>query len=476
MQVPSSRTFRVAVVAVVVLALGSCENSGIDGSSGGVACGSGECKLTASDAQSDTGFGLSVAIQDDYVAVGASTTNDNGTASGSVYVYRRDGSEWEEVQKIVPDDGGPGDRFGSSVAIDGDILAIAAETDDEAADNAGSVYVYRLVGEEWVLEQKLLASPNATFFPMAGAAGESFGASISISSDAALGAVIAIGASGADNGDGANSGLAYVFRFNDGTLMWDQEAILAPLFDSAVGDFFGYSVSVDDLTIAVGSPYEDDTLEDSGAVYVYVFNGTHWGLPAFPDVGFQTQKIKALRDPLACEPPGLKSENAIGKDDAFGKTVSLDNGILAIGADDADNLVKNAACGFVTPAGGKNSGKVYFFEETAPASGVWNFDERIIANDFADQALFGRSVALDGDTIAIGARGVNDAGALSGAAYIFKNGGGVWAQDRKINASDAEPFDYFGETVGLSGDNAVIGAFGDDDSGPNSGAAYTYEL
>ena len=475
MQVLSSRTFPVVVVALAVLALGACENSGNDGSSGGVACGSGECKLAASDAKFDTGFGLSVAIQDDYVAVGASTTTDNGIASGSVYVYRRDGSEWEEVQKILPDDGGPGDRFGSSVAIDGDIMAIGAETDDDANDNAGSVYVYRLVGEEWVFEQKLLAIAHATF-PLAGAAGASFGASVAVSSDAPTGAVIAIGASGADNGEGAGSGLAYVFRFNDGTLMWDQDAILAPLFDATVGDFFGYSVSVDGPTVAVGSPYEDLDAENSGAVYIYVFNGTHWGLPGQPDVGFRRQKIKALRHPLACEPPGLKTDEAVRRDDAFGKSISIDDGILAIGADNSENRVKNAACGFVTPAKGNNSGKVYFYEETFPASGVWNFDESIIANDFADQAFLGRSVALNGDTIAIGARGVNDAGPLSGAAYIFKNEGGVWAQDQKIKASDAEPFDYFGESVGLSVDSAVIGAFGDNDSGPSSGAAYTYEL
>lgn len=457
MQVPNSRTFRVAAVAVAVLALGSCKNSG-NGSSGGATCGSGECKLTASDSQFEAAFGLSVTIEGDNVVVGSSTNDVNGVGSGAAYAYRLDGSTWEEFQKIVPDDGAPGDRFGAAVSMDGDILVISAVNDDDAADNAGSVYVYRLVDDEWELEQKLVASD--------GVAGDSFGNSVSVSSDAALGAVIAIGAFNDDGGGGASSGTVYTFRFNGGTLMWDEEDTIEPV-DSGLGDFFGVSVAIDDDTIAIGSPFDDDIQRDSGAVYMFSFNGASWILD---------QKIKALRQPLGCETPGLKTSDAVRRNDFFGISVALDNGIVVIGADGSEIRVQNAACGFITIAGGNRAGKVYVFEESAPGSGLWNFDEDVIALDFNNQHIFGRSVAIDGDTIVVGARGVNDAGALSGGAYVFINDAGDWVQDEKLNASDAQPFDLFGESVDVSGDNAVIGAYGDDDNGPLSGAAYTYEL
>merc|ERR1719152_688729 len=100
-----------------------------------------------------------------------------------------------------------------------------------------------------------------------------------------------------------------------------------------------------------------------------------------------------------------------------------------------------------------------------------------MASDAAASDYFGRSVAIDGNTIVVGADGDDDAGSKSGSAYVFRtsDSGASYDQVAKLTAADAAASDYFGVSVAIAGGTIVVGAYGDDDAGPLSGSAYVFE-
>ena len=265
-------------------------------------------------------------------------------------------------------------------------------------------------------QYKLLASD--------GAWGDHFGGSVSISGDTAV-----IGAD--DDGDhGGYSGSAYVFvRNGDG---WtEQQKLLAS--DGAVSDYFGQSVAVSGDTVVIGADSDDNGF-NSGSAYVFVRDGGVW-----------TEQDKLLA-----------SDGA--EWDAFGSTVSISGNTVVIGAvfdSDSDN----------------ESGSAYVFVRDG---GVWTEQQKLLASDGAAFDRFGRSVAISGDTVVIGADGDDDNGSRSGSAYVFVRSNGVWTEQDKFLASDGTVDDYFGRSIAISGETAVIGAWGDDTQGSRAGAAYVF--
>ena len=102
-----------------------------------------------------------------------------GSNSGSVYVFvRQDDGTWEEVQKITPADGEADDWFGSRVAISGDIAVIGAILDDDNGSDSGSGYVYTKIDGKWI--------ENVKIVPENGEGGDWFGISVAISGSTAL--------------------------------------------------------------------------------------------------------------------------------------------------------------------------------------------------------------------------------------------------------------------------------------------------
>jgi hypothetical protein len=104
----------------------------------------------------------------------------------------------------------------------------------------------------------------------------------------------------------------------------------------------------------------------------------------------------------------------------------------------------------------------------------WTEIQKLIANDGAAQNNFGFSVSFSGDTALIGAYGDDDNGALSGSAYVFTRSGTTWIQQAKLKASDGATWDWFGHSVSLDGNTALIGAHLDDDNGDSSGSVYVF--
>jgi len=140
----------------------------------------------------------------------------------------------------------------------------------------------------------------------------------------------------------------------------------------------------------------------------------------------------------------------------FGYTVSLDGDTALIGAPTRYST---------------DTGSAYVFTR---ATGTWTQQAKLLASDGVTGDDFGRSVSLSGDTALIGAYYDDDNGEHSGSAYVFTRTGTTWTQQAKLLASDGAADDWFGESVALDGDTALIGAYGDDNNGPGYGSAYVF--
>ena len=154
----------------------------------------------------------------------------------------------------------------------------------------------------------------------------------------------------------------------------------------------------------------------------------------------------------------LASDAAFGDQFGIGVAISGDYAIAgAFGNDD----------------GGGNSGSAYIFRRTG--TNTWDAGTKILASDDLGGDYFGFSVAIDGDYAIVGAYGNDDGGGNSGSAYIFRRTGtNTWDAGTKILASDAVSGDQFGVSVGIDGNTAVVGAYGNDDGGSASGSAYIF--
>ena len=215
-----------------------------------------QAKIKPSDGSMDDQFGISVSVSGDTAIVGANGDDDNGTDSGSAYVFTRTGSNWSQQAKIKPSDGSVGDQFGISVSVSGDTAIVGANFDDDNGEASGSAYIFTRSGSTWSQQAKLTHGD--------GDADDWFGYSVSVSE--AEDTVI-VGAF-RDDDNGESSGSAYIFTRTGSN--WSQQAKIKPS-DGAEFDNFGRSVSVSGETVIVGSYFDDDNGIDSGSAYVFEF-------------------------------------------------------------------------------------------------------------------------------------------------------------------------------------------------------------
>ena len=380
-------------------------------------------KLTASDAAEDDVYGLAVSISASVAVIGAHQDDDDGSDSGSAYVYRfdPDTSTWIEEQKLTASDGFANAEFGVSVSIHGDVIVIGSPQQAGNGISSGAAYVFRYNGMTWEEEMKLLPSDAAS--------GDAFGRGVFVSGDLAV-----VGAYLNDDA-GGSSGSAYVYRFDSRGGRWNEEAKLTAS-DGAAGDQFGLTVSIGGDLAVVGAHRDDDAGGSSGSAYVYRFDseGGRWN-----------------------EEAKLTASDADGGD-RFGISVSLSNDRIAIGARGNDDA-------------GNDTGSAYIFR--SEDGGIWIEEAKLTASDATAGDLFGRAVSLSLDTVVIGASGNEDAGNNSGSGYIFRRNDIEWFEEAKFTASDASDGNNFGFSVAVAGDSAVIGT-----RNPNgesqSGAAYVF--
>ena len=221
-----------------------------------------------------------------------------------------------------------------------------------------------------------------------------------------------------------NKGAAYVFSLEPGASQWHQEARLVPN-DGAEGDSFGFSVTIDGNTVAVGSPKHSHS-GDNGAVYIYTRNAV---------TNAWSKQGDTLLD--SCY---------------FGHSTAVSKNTLAIGST------------------GFGCSKVIIFDRIGDS---WNHTTDLIPADITDGGAFGATLALADNLLLIGAP-FDPLGKIAnrGSAYIYENSAGGWSFQQKLRAGlDGAAGDLFGTSVAISGSTAVVGAPVNNDG---KGAVYPF--
>lgn len=467
--------------------------------------------LKAAVAEERDYFGVATAVSGDTLVVGAFLEDSNAsgingdpsdnslTNSGGVYVFVRQGDTWVQQAYIKASNPDSDDRFGSAVALSGDTLVVGAFTEDSSAtgvngnqfDNSavdsGAAYVFQRSGTNWA-QQAYLKLSNTE-------GGEQFGGAVAISGDTiVVGAQQEWSRATGVNGDQSDNsapvaGAAYVFC-RTGT-NWAQQAYLKAS-NTGLGDRFGASVAVSGDTIAVGAILEDskakgvngdqldNSMTNSGAVYVFVRTGTNWAQQAY----------------LKASNPDSVVSGSFVYGDEFGTSLGLAGDTLVVGArNEASNAT--GVNGDQTNNSALTAGAAYVF---ARSGTNWTQQAYLKASNSHLNSYFGLSVAaLSEDRVLVGApfewsSGVGVDGnqthfdaALAGAAYLFTRDGTNWSQVAYLKASNTDPGDQFGAVAG-SGNLLLIGASREasnstgvngnqtDNSAYAAGAAYTFSL
>ncbi|MEO2049086.1 MAG: PQQ-binding-like beta-propeller repeat protein [Pirellulales bacterium] len=247
-----------------------------------------------------------------------------------------------------------------------------------------------------------------------------FGHSVAIDGTTAI--VSAYG----DNHAGTNSGSVYLFDVITG-----NELLKLTASDAAEGDQFGHGLDISGDRVIAGSYRNDDAGRDSGSAYL--FDAT---------TGEELFKLTA-------------SDAAAG--DWFGYWTAISGNIAVVGSRRADGV-------------GTNSGAVYLFDVT-----TGNELMKLTASDAKEGDEFGYAVDIEGNKLIVGTWGYNYTGGGPGSAYVFNVSTGN--ELFKLTPSDHGLGDEYGYAVGISGNTAIVGSFGDNaDSGSNSGSAYLFDL
>ncbi|ETR67294.1 MAG: alpha beta-propellor repeat-containing integrin [Candidatus Magnetoglobus multicellularis str. Araruama] len=117
-----------------------------------------QAKLTASDGEANDNFGWSVDISDDYAIIGAYADDDEGSASGSAYIFKRDDTTWSQWAKLTPGDGASNDNYGYNLSISDHYAIVGAKGNDDQGMSTGSAYLYERQGADWIFKVKLTSA------------------------------------------------------------------------------------------------------------------------------------------------------------------------------------------------------------------------------------------------------------------------------------------------------------------------------
>lgn len=410
--------------------------------------------------------------------------------SGAAYVFVRSNGIWAQQAYLKPSVTRHFQNFGYDVAIADDTIVVGSPEEssgatgvngnqsDTSAPAAGAAYVFVRNGETWSQQAYLKAASTNEL--------DRFGFSVAISGDTVLVGVRnedsnATGVNGnpADNSL-TQSGAAYLFVRDAGT--WTQQAYLKAS-NSGGGDEFGYDVAISGDTVVVGAHNErsnatgingnqnDDSFANAGAAYVFVRNGTTWSQQAY-----------------------VKASNTNAQD-AFAGGVAISGNTLVIGArfedsnatgvngNQADNSASGAGAAYVFVRNGTIWSQQAYLKasNTDPndrfGMSVTTWGDRIAVGAWERSSATG----VNGDQL-------DNSASNAGAVYLFERIGGAWSQQAYIKASNTQTSDLFGYTVGLTNDTLAVGAHGEessatgvngnqaDNGADNSGAVYLFSI
>lgn len=467
-----------------------------------------EAKLTSTDGKGFDWFGYSVSTNGTEVAIGAKYTDDNGSLSGSVYLYSRNGDDWTSTapNEIELTGYAQWDKFGDTVILSENELFVGAFEDDTAGYLKGAVYIYSKTGDIWdlnTLEESVLVLPDEEYTSI-GRFGEGIaysngnlitgapwvdilgnrsggiftyyqnGAStwvpgFEFSPDSALtkqneyeayGNVVAvsgnymiISAAGTDS-NLAPTGAVYVYRKNDsGTPLfssddtWELETTFAAPDQERIIDF-GQSVAIDGTTIIVSARLDDGT----GEIYIYERNGSDWvSIPPSMTALYSHVNSSIIWQTSPYHSPIFVKQSIAIQDDTI--VIGSRNGVTYPGY---QGVV------YVYTRNGAN------WADQIPTESV------LTASDGEVDDSFGYAVDIDGDKIVIGAF---DDTARRGIAYLYIKGSLGWdnATEIKLIGHDTQVQDRFGTSVAIDGNTIAIGAPFANEAGTHAGAVYIFD-
>ena len=475
-------------------------------------------KITASDGAPGDMFGWYFSLTTDTLAVSAVGHNSMGAAdAGAVYIFKHNGSDWAQVDKIFPAGLAAGDYFGSGVALTSTSLLAGARYSDANGYNSGAAYAYNLItgtptpsSTPTVTPTPTATStptptrtPTATFTPVDTpipgtgwwieegrliaddeVSGDTFGDYVVMDGDTAL-----ISSSYANPNGITDAGAAYVFEKNGGH--WTQQAKLIAN-DAAPNDNFGMEMALKGDLALIAARYKNSSVTHAGAVYIFERDGLTWNQqakltandPVAEDefgtavaISGDTIAVGAWQDECTSSGSTYIFErdssnphnwNQIKKitpqdphnGDFFGTDVDIDGDTLAVGAARDDEMGLDAGC-------------AYIFERNAGGANNWGQLQKLLPSDGATGDDFGVRVQLCGDTLAVGSAQPNSVG--SGAIYLFHREGGVWTQTKKITASDGATGDMFGWYFSLTTDTLAVSSVNHHSTFANAGAFYIFK-
>jgi hypothetical protein len=360
-----------------------------------------------------------VALDGDWALVSADDDSERGRGAGAAYVFRRDASgRWMEHSKLLASDGGPGDNLAlRQISIYDDSILLGAPGWDGVWENQGAAYLFKRDPPSTWQEVEILTASD-------GQRDDVLGGSALV--------LDAVGFAGAPGYGFA--GAAYAFEDDGGR--WFESAKLVPVGATLNSDFGRHTAY--DSGVFVAGAESDQQGPAEGAVFVFERGQD--------DRWVQKAKLKA--------PDGAQF-------DYLGASVAISGDTIVAGAYNNDEREYNA-------------GAVYVW--VRDAQGSWRFSVKIMAEDGAFRHLFGWSVALEDDLLAVGALAATE-GSI-GTVYLYRRvAPATWVPAGRLYAPDGRRDDFFGWSLGLKDGMLIVGApFHDLPGGEDSGAAYIFDL
>ncbi|MHA4741205.1 T9SS type A sorting domain-containing protein [Dyadobacter sp. MSC1_007] len=414
-------------------------------------------KIVASDRTNLGAFGQVVSISGDYAVIGGS--DDDGAAdgkpalasAGAAYLFFNDQGTWIQVKKLYPSVRAAGAYFGRSVCIKGDYIIIGSESQTDANEQnpiqgAGAAYIYAKDqgGPGNWGQIKKVTSPNRQFR-------EYFGSSVAIEGDYAVAGAY-------------YEARAYILEKNaGGNDNWGAVKMLLPLAGNSFSSFGG-NVAISGEHVAISS-YSDDNsgtgpaLHHSGSAYIFkrsLGGPNYWGL------------AKKVTAPVITEYAN------------FGSSIAIDGDYMVVGATNETGMQGSTEV--------SGAGSAYLFAKNNEGVDQWGLHKALTPN-VRNSSSFGVSVAIKGSSVVVG--GISEDFDYknenfvdnAGAAWVFsENHGGVgnWGQAAKIHAPDRDESEVFGNAVGISETQIIVGSMTERNGEPytltSPGAAYSFSL
>ena len=370
-------------------------------------------------------FGYSVAISGTRVVVGGRNIFGGMSNPGSVYVYDlASGTPAVPIVTLSNPSLLPDDWFGSSVAISGKRIVVGAYGEDTGASNAGSAYLYDL-------DSATPTAPIATLHNPEPTVDDSFGYSVGIADTRVVVGV-------PDHSmDASSAGSAYVYNLNSALPTAPVATLNSP--SPVPADHFGNSIAISGMRVVIGAPSNDAGAVSAGSAYVFDLSTA---APTVP--------VATLNNPSPVA------------NDVFGGSVAISNELIVVGASSDDT-------------GASYAGSVYVYDLSGPIPTVPVATLNNPSPAFAD--FFASSVAIAGMRVVVGAIWDDTQAEDAGSAYVYDlSSAAPTIPVVTLNTPSPATGDTFGRSVAISGTLLAVGAPYEDTGASDAGSAYVYDL